>query len=75
MALNGDAAMLDRIAATVRLAEQLERPRDQSVHACDVQVAQRTVELRLHAEEDVTIARWAAERQGDLFRSVRPRPE
>jgi exopolyphosphatase/guanosine-5'-triphosphate,3'-diphosphate pyrophosphatase len=26
------------------------------------------VELRLHATEDVTIARWAAERQGDLFR-------
>jgi exopolyphosphatase/guanosine-5'-triphosphate,3'-diphosphate pyrophosphatase len=25
------------------------------------------VEIRLEADEDVTIARWAAERQGDLF--------
>ena len=61
--------MLDRIAATVRLAEQLERPRDQSVHACDVRAGRDgTVELRLHASGDVRIARWAAERQGDLFK-------
>jgi exopolyphosphatase/guanosine-5'-triphosphate,3'-diphosphate pyrophosphatase len=63
-----DAAMLDRIAATVRLAEQLERSRDQSVHACDVELQDGTVELRLHASGDVRIARWAAERQGDLFK-------
>ena len=60
--------MLDRIAAAVRLAEQLERPRDQSVHACDVVLEDGTVELRLHASGDVRIARWAAERQGELFR-------
>ena len=52
----------------MRLAEQLERSRDQSVHACDVRVLNGTVELHLHADEDVRIARWAAERQGDLFR-------
>src|SRR4051812_36433187 len=64
----GDAARLDRIAAVVRLAEQLERPRDQSVHACDVHLHDGTVELQLHFSGDVRIARWAAERQGDLFR-------
>jgi exopolyphosphatase/guanosine-5'-triphosphate,3'-diphosphate pyrophosphatase len=63
-----DAGMLDRIAATVRLAEQLERSRDQSVHACDVELSDGTVELHLHASGDVRIARWAAERQRDLFR-------
>jgi len=60
--------MLDRISAMVRLGEQLERSRDQAVSATDVQIENGRVELRLHATEDVTIARWAAERQGDLFR-------
>jgi exopolyphosphatase/guanosine-5'-triphosphate,3'-diphosphate pyrophosphatase len=68
VAIKGDGALLDRIAATVRLAEQLERSRDQSVHACDIAVLNGTVELRLHATGDVRIARWAAERQGDLFK-------
>ena len=68
LARDGDAAMLDRISAVVRLGEQLERSRDQAVSAADVQVENGQVELRLHATEDVTIARWAAERQGDLFR-------
>jgi exopolyphosphatase / guanosine-5'-triphosphate,3'-diphosphate pyrophosphatase len=63
----GDAAILDRLAATLRLAEQLERSRDQAVHAVDVAVENGRVELFLHAVEDVTIARWAAERQGEVF--------
>ena len=53
----------DRIAAAVRIAEQLERSRDQAVHACDIHVHDGRVELHLHASEDVTIARWATERQ------------
>jgi exopolyphosphatase/guanosine-5'-triphosphate,3'-diphosphate pyrophosphatase len=67
VALKGDAERLDRMAATVRLAEQLERSRDQSVRDVDVEVRDGRVELRLHATEDVSIARWAAERQGDVF--------
>jgi len=65
---SGDAARLDRIAACVRLAEQLERSRDQSVHSCEVRLRNGTVELELQASGDVRIARWAAERQGDLFK-------
>jgi exopolyphosphatase/guanosine-5'-triphosphate,3'-diphosphate pyrophosphatase len=64
----GDGAQLNRIAACVRLAEQLERSRDQSVHMCEVFVHDGTAELRLHASGDTRIARWAAERQGDLFK-------
>ena len=60
----------NRIAASVRIAEQLERSRDQAVHACDVDVHDGHVDLRLHADEDVTIARWATERQGDVFRKA-----
>jgi exopolyphosphatase/guanosine-5'-triphosphate,3'-diphosphate pyrophosphatase len=63
-----DLKELDRVAACVRLAEQLERSRDQSVHAADVIVHDGTVELHVQAEGDTRIARWAAERQGDLFR-------
>lgn len=68
VALSGDRGRLDRIAACVRLAEQLERSRDQSVHACEVAVLDGVAELRLRADGDTRIARWAAERQGDLFK-------
>jgi exopolyphosphatase/guanosine-5'-triphosphate,3'-diphosphate pyrophosphatase len=54
----------------VRLAEQLERSRDQAVRSADVHVRDGVVELRLRADEDVTIARWAAERQADVFRAA-----
>jgi exopolyphosphatase/guanosine-5'-triphosphate,3'-diphosphate pyrophosphatase len=67
LARDGDDALLDRLSATLRLAEQLERSRDQAVHSTDVRVENGRVELLLHASGDVTIARWAAERQGDLF--------
>ncbi len=68
VASDGDRALLDRVAACVRLAEQLERSRDQSVHTCEVFVHDGTAELRLRASGDTRIARWAAERQGDLFK-------
>ena len=70
LARPGDEDLLNRIAAAVRIAEQLERSRDQAVHACEVQVTNGHVDLRLHAVEDVTIARWATERQGDVFRKA-----
>jgi len=65
---DGDEELLARCAAVLRLAEQLERPRDQTVHGLSVEVADGRVELRLEHSEDVTVARWAAERQRDLFR-------
>src|SRR3954453_22242617 len=68
LAREGDAELLNRIAVMVRLAEQLERSRDQSVRDADVNVRDGVVELHLRAEKDVTIARWAVERQADVFR-------
>jgi exopolyphosphatase/guanosine-5'-triphosphate,3'-diphosphate pyrophosphatase len=70
LAREGDEELLNRISASVRIAEQLERSRDQAVHACDVDVRDGHVALTLHASEDVTIARWATERQGDVFRKA-----
>jgi exopolyphosphatase/guanosine-5'-triphosphate,3'-diphosphate pyrophosphatase len=66
----GDEGLLRRIAAMVRVAEQLERSRDQAVRSADVDVRDGVVELKLRADEDVTIARWAAERQADVFRAA-----
>ncbi|HWK27885.1 MAG TPA: Ppx/GppA phosphatase family protein [Solirubrobacter sp.] len=68
LARDGDDALLNRIAAAVRVAEQLERSRDQAVHGVDVRVEDGRVDLTLRADVDVTIARWATERQGDVFR-------
>ena len=67
LAKPGDEAMLSRCSAVLRLAEQLERSRDQAVRRARVEVIDGRVELRLDADGDVSIARWAAERQRDLF--------
>lgn len=67
LARKGDEALLRRCAAVLRLAEQLERSRDQIVRAARVEVADGTVVLRLETGGDVSVARWAAQRQTGLF--------
>ena len=67
LARDGDEDALLRCSALVRVGEQLERSRDQAVHDAHVGVEDGHVELRLDADEDVTIARWAAQRQTELF--------
>ncbi len=59
-----------RGAALLRIAEQLERNRDQVVRAARLRRrddAEGGVELELDAVGDDTVARWGAERQGELF--------
>jgi exopolyphosphatase / guanosine-5'-triphosphate,3'-diphosphate pyrophosphatase len=68
LARKGDDALLARCAAILRVAEQLERPRDQTVRHANVVVDDGRVELRLESTDDATISRWAAQRQADLFR-------
>jgi len=65
--VDGDDGRLARMSALLRLAEQLERSRDQSVREARVQAEDGKVTLELVSEEDVSVARWAAERQVDLF--------
>jgi exopolyphosphatase/guanosine-5'-triphosphate,3'-diphosphate pyrophosphatase len=67
LARKGDAALLDRCAAVLRIAEQLERARDQAVDTVRVDVDGDAAHLVLTAHDDVTVGRWAAERQRDLF--------
>jgi exopolyphosphatase / guanosine-5'-triphosphate,3'-diphosphate pyrophosphatase len=67
---DGDEELLTRCATVLRLAEQLERSRDQAVDRVQVRVDNGRVELRLQAHEDVRIARWAAQNQVDVFRKA-----
>jgi hypothetical protein len=52
------------------LAEQLERSRDQLVREARVEVQDGTVRLQLVADGDVSVARWGAQRQAELFESA-----
>ncbi len=63
-----DLAMLDRMATCLRLAEDLERSRDQLVRAAHVRVQDGTAELALEADDDTAVPRWAAARETELFR-------
>jgi exopolyphosphatase/guanosine-5'-triphosphate,3'-diphosphate pyrophosphatase len=64
----GDQGILERGATLLRLAEGIERARDQIVTDATFAAADGTVTLTLHAAEDVPVSRWAAERERDLFR-------
>jgi exopolyphosphatase / guanosine-5'-triphosphate,3'-diphosphate pyrophosphatase len=70
LAEDGDEEMLTRCAAVLRVAEQLERSRDQAVDRVRVKVDNGRVELALDAHEDVTIARWAAEGEAEVFKKA-----
>jgi exopolyphosphatase/guanosine-5'-triphosphate,3'-diphosphate pyrophosphatase len=67
LARDGDDELLTRCAAVLRLAEQFERARDQAVRATRVDLTDGVVDVTLEASDDVTVAQWAAERQGDVF--------
>jgi exopolyphosphatase/guanosine-5'-triphosphate,3'-diphosphate pyrophosphatase len=67
LAEKGDGERLDRMAALLRLAEDLERSRDQLVREAHVALEDSRVTLGLVSDGDVRVARWAAGREGDLF--------
>ncbi len=64
---DGDAARLDRCAALLRLAEDLERSRDQLVRRTSIALHEDSVELRLIADGEAAVPRWAARRERELF--------
>jgi exopolyphosphatase / guanosine-5'-triphosphate,3'-diphosphate pyrophosphatase len=63
----GDAARLDRCATLLRLAEDLERSRDQLVRRTSMALSDGEVELRLIADGESAVPRWAAGRERELF--------
>ena len=67
LARDGDDARLDRLAILLRLAEDLERSRDQSVRAAHIAADDGTIRLELDAEGSAAVERWAAQREVELF--------
>jgi exopolyphosphatase/guanosine-5'-triphosphate,3'-diphosphate pyrophosphatase len=67
LAVKGDAGRLDRMSVLLRLAEDLERSRDQLVRDARVSVEDGRVRLGLVSDSDAPVARWAAGREGELF--------
>ena len=68
-----DAARLNRCAVLLRLAEDLERSRDQLVRDVDISLLNDAgeggggVELRVIADGESAVPRWAASRETELF--------
>jgi exopolyphosphatase/guanosine-5'-triphosphate,3'-diphosphate pyrophosphatase len=67
LARAGDAERLALLGAVLRLAEQLERPRDQSVRSVRVRLVDGGVRLEPVARGDVTVAVWAARQHADAL--------
>ncbi len=61
----GDEQLLERCAVVLRLAEHLERGRDQSVSTARLRANGHGVDLHLEAAGDLTLPRWSVERYGD----------
>ncbi len=66
----GDAARLDRLAVLLRLAEDLERSRDQSVREAHIRVNGDGAELSMVADGDLAVPRWAAQRETAVFETA-----
>lgn len=62
-----DLQRLDRMAALLRLAEDLERSRDQSVREAHIRVDGEAARLTLVSDDDTAVPRWAAKREVELF--------
>jgi exopolyphosphatase/guanosine-5'-triphosphate,3'-diphosphate pyrophosphatase len=67
LAEDGDRERLDRMAILLRLAEDLERSRDQSVRAAHIAADNGTIELALEADGAASVERWAVRREVELF--------
>jgi len=76
LGLAGDEEMLDRCSMLLRLAEHLERGRDQSIKAVRLTTNGDGRALHLLAEGDLTLPRWSVDRYGDdeAFERVFGRP-
>jgi exopolyphosphatase/guanosine-5'-triphosphate,3'-diphosphate pyrophosphatase len=61
----GDEELLERCAMILRLAEHLERGRDQAVSEARLDTNGDGVDLHLKAAGDLLLPRWSVERYGD----------
>jgi exopolyphosphatase/guanosine-5'-triphosphate,3'-diphosphate pyrophosphatase len=62
-----DVERLNRLATLLRLAEDVERSRDQAVRTVNVEVNGKDARLELVADGEIAVPRWAAAREVDIF--------
>ena len=67
LARKGDDKRLARLAGILRIAEQLERSRDQSVRMLSVERRDGKVAIGAHADGDPSVALWGAGREAGLL--------
>jgi exopolyphosphatase/guanosine-5'-triphosphate,3'-diphosphate pyrophosphatase len=67
LARDGDEHLLTVLAGAIRLAEQFERSRDQTVRSVGVSAQNGTVLLAPEAGAEADIAIWSARRNADLL--------
>ena len=67
LARKDDEHRLAVLAGTIRLAEQLERSRDQSVRSVSVEAEDGEVRIEPDAPADASVAIWSARRNADLL--------
>src|SRR3954470_6802908 len=67
LARKDDERRLVLLAGTIRLAEQFERSRDQSVRAVHVSAANGEVRIEPEAPADASVAIWSARRNADVL--------
>ncbi len=65
LAHDDDEELLDRCSVILRLAEHLERGRDQAVSEARLRANGHGVDLHLESAGDLTLPRWSVERYGD----------
>jgi exopolyphosphatase/guanosine-5'-triphosphate,3'-diphosphate pyrophosphatase len=69
-----ERALLLRLVALLRLAEDLERARDQAVEELVLRQSPQGIVLELSGQGALAVQRWAAAREGELFaRAFGPR--
>jgi len=74
LAHEGDGERLALLSGVIRIAEQLERSRDQSVRDVHVSSENGSVRVRATADEDDDVAIWSARRAAELLESALGRP-
>ncbi len=74
LARDGDQERLVLLAGIIRVAEQLERGRDQTVRDLRVSSENGSVVVRAAAAEDDTVAIWSARRAAELLADALGRP-
>jgi exopolyphosphatase / guanosine-5'-triphosphate,3'-diphosphate pyrophosphatase len=76
LARKGDEERLALLSGVIRVAEQLERSRDQSIESVGVEAdgADAPVKIHARATRDGEVALWAARRNDDLLEQAIGRP-